>query len=173
MNIYYLFSKNKKIGSRIISWAAKYEKLGLEKLPSHAAVLLNEEIVIESTLSSGVRMVPYSRWKEINTQVAKIKCRNFDRPSKEVLEGVVNLWGKKYDWKGILYFGLSYLNLIIRGKQLPSKNKWENKDKYFCTEYQTLLSGIGDAMTSPAKMLKSMLDCGLKNEEKECKKPMF
>jgi hypothetical protein len=54
MKIDYLFSKNNKIGSRLISWAAKFENTGLEYNPSHIAILLNDTWVIESTFFTGI-----------------------------------------------------------------------------------------------------------------------
>ncbi len=65
MKVDYLFSRNpKSTVSKLIAWAAKYEKLKLDKYPSHIAVLLDETIVVESTLLTGVRMIPYSSWKK-------------------------------------------------------------------------------------------------------------
>jgi len=66
MKVDYLFSRNKKIGSKIISWASGLLIKDLEKVPSHVAILLDEHLVMESTLTTGVRAVPYSYWKKIN-----------------------------------------------------------------------------------------------------------
>lgn len=153
MKVEYLFSKNKKIGSRVISWAAKYEKLELDNNPSHAAVLLNENIVIESTFFTGVRIIPYKRWLEINTEVARIPCNNLHRKSMDVFDELTKLWDEKYDWLGILFFAISYIKLILFKEKLPEKNKWQDKNKYFCTELLARLSGCGCSMHSPAKLL--------------------
>lgn len=158
MKVEYLFSRNNKIGSRLISWAAKAEKLGLEENPSHIAVLLNNEIVIESTLSTGVRIIPYSKWLEKNRQLARIPCTNLYRPSMDVFAELTSLWGKKYDWKGILFFGLSYLRLMIFKTEMPKENLWQNKDRYFCTEFAAILSGCKCSMDSPAKLMAEWSD---------------
>ena len=50
MKTHYLFSRNKKIGSRIISWGSSYFTKGLEKTPSHVAILLDETFVINTNL---------------------------------------------------------------------------------------------------------------------------
>ena len=153
MKVEYLFSRNNKIGSKLISWAAKSEKLGLEDLPSHVAVLLNGNLVIESTLFTGVRLIPYEKWLEINTLVAKIPCDNLYRPSTEIFEHLCKFWGNKYDWFGIAYFSWCYIRLMLLGKELPTENKWERPDYYFCTEFIELLSGCECSMKSPAKLL--------------------
>lgn len=154
MKVEYLFSRNNKMGSRMISWAAKYEKLGIDELPSHVAVLLNDRIVVESTFTSGVRMIPYKKWLQRNKQVDRIPCVNLHRASKDVFEELTRLWGRKYDWSGILYFSFMYFRLILFKKPLPSCNKWQDKNKYFCTEFVEVLSKAGCSMCSPAKLLK-------------------
>ena len=159
MKVQYLFSKNKKIGSRIISWAAKFEKLPMDDLPSHVAVLVDEQWVIESTLTTGVRIAPYDKWKEINQELHKIPCSVFNRDSKLVLSEATAVWNKKYDWSGIMYFALCYIGLILFKKPLPKQNKWQKKNKYFCTEYIGTLTGIEHSMSSPAKLLCDILEC--------------
>jgi len=154
MKVEYIFSNNKKIGSRLIAWAAKYENLGLEENPSHVAVLLNDTLVIESTFSTGVRIIPYAKWLEKNNEVARIPCDNIYRPSMDIFKELTSLWGKKYDWSGILFFGLSYLKLIIFKKPMPKNNKWQKPDLYFCSEFVEVLSGHKCSMHSPAKLLK-------------------
>lgn len=157
MKIDYLFSKNKKIGSKIISWAASFEKLNLEHIPSHVAVLLDDIWVIESTLFTGVRIIPYSRWQQINTELYKIPCSDTSRDSASILRSATKVWDKDYDWFGILFFALSFLNLIINKKKLPKINKWQNKRKYFCTEFVGLLTDNDFSMISPAKLCEIWL----------------
>jgi hypothetical protein len=163
MEIDYLFSTNKAIGSKIISWAAKYEKLGLKEPPSHSAVLLNKTIVIESTALSGVRLIPYTKWLAKNKQIDRIPCPK-SRASKSVFEELTKVWGKPYDKKGILFFAYSYLKLILFKKPLPEINGWESKDKYFCTEFVAILSGCSNSMCSPSKMLVSVKSSTKRNK---------
>lgn len=158
MKVEYLFSRNKKIGSRLIAWAARFEKLGLDKNPSHIAVLINEELVIESTLGTGVRIIPYSHWKTINEQLHRIPCTEEYRSSKRTLSSAFRLWGKKYDWSGIAYFGYCFLRLIISKIPLPKENKWQKSNKYFCTEYAGSLTGQDFSMHSPARICAEWLE---------------
>mgnify|MGYP006921285106 CR=1 FL=1 len=56
MKIHYLFSRNKKVGSRLISWASSFFVKDLGKnIPSHIAILIDDRFVIESVLEGGVR----------------------------------------------------------------------------------------------------------------------
>lgn len=157
MKIEYLFSRNKKWGSRLIAWAAKYEKLDLEDNPSHIAVLVNNRLVIESTLGTGVRMIPYKKWKEINEELYKIPCDEAERPSRQITNLIDRIWGKKYDWKGIAYFAYCYLRLIFLNERMPARNKWERKSHYFCTEFVGKLVGKNYSMKSPARICNDWL----------------
>jgi 23S rRNA pseudouridine2604 synthase len=76
-SISYLFSRNKKIGSRLISWASGLLVKDLRKVPSHMAVLvemdsLPEGLVIESVFDAGVRIVPYKSWLRLNELCYKV-----------------------------------------------------------------------------------------------------
>lgn len=158
MKIDYLFSNNKRAGSKLISWAAKFEKTGLPENPSHIAVLMNDVWVIESTLSTGVRVAPYSEWLKINRQLYRIPCSEKTRKSVDVMSKALHFWNKKYDWIGIMYFIFAYVRLIVFGKKLPDWNPWQNKDKYFCTEYVGLLIGEDYSMKSPARLCADWLE---------------
>ena len=79
MKVDFLFSRRDKIGSKLISWAAKYENLGLRDNPSHAAILINGKFVIEAVMGSGVRIVPYFKWKEINEELYRIPSEDVSR----------------------------------------------------------------------------------------------
>lgn len=157
MKVEYLFSRNKKWGSRAIAWAASHENTGLEQIPSHAAVLIDETWVFESTFSSGVRVVPYSEWLKINEELYKVPCSIKVRSSKDTLEKAAKLWGSKYDWLGILFFTWRYLGLILLKKPLPSKNRWESPDRHFCTEFMAKLTEEDYSMKSPARICANWL----------------
>jgi hypothetical protein len=155
MKVHFLFSRNKKIGSKLISWAASFENLQLEHLPSHVAVLLDETWVLESTMSSGIRVLPYESWLEINKQLYKFKSKVVE--SEVVLKTAAKLWGLKYDWAGVIYFGIKYLQLIVCGRQLPSRNAWQMPRAYFCTELAAMLEGKDYSMVSPARLCASLM----------------
>lgn len=165
MTYHYLFSKNKKLGSKLIAWGSGLFKEDItelnNKIPSHVAVLINNCLVIESTLTTGVRIIPYNKWKEINEELFKIKCiqsyNDLEAKKKELL---FEMWGKKYDWFGILYFGKCMLLKWLFNRPLPSKNIYEREDYFFCTEFAARLSGYDYSMTTPAKMCNDFLKMG-------------
>lgn len=157
MKVDYLFSNNKKVGSRLISWAAKQEVTGLDECPSHMAILLNDTWVVESTFTTGIRIIPYFKWKQKNKELHKIPCDKVNRSSSEVLEKALRLWGKGYDWLGILYFAWAYIKLIVKKESMPKSNKWQNKSKYFCTEYAGSLTDEDFSMRSPASVCAQWL----------------
>lgn len=153
MKVEYVFSRNQKLGSRLIAWAASFEDLELEAVPSHVAVLIDETWIFESTMLSGVRVLPYEAWLQINEELYRL-------PS--VVDGATALklaaetWGRKYDWKGLLYFALCYIGLIV-GRKLPEHNKWQRDRHYFCTELVARLERADFSMSSPAKICERML----------------
>ena len=108
MELYYLFSRNQKVGSKLIAWASGLLVKDLEKVPSHMAILIRldnckETLVFESVLNGGVRIIPYSVWKTHNELCYKIKCSSTLDLNK-IFVYVNEMWGKKYDWPGIAFF---------------------------------------------------------------------
>lgn len=153
MKVEYLFSKSpKSIFSKAIAWASSKEGIKLEKYPSHMAVLLDDTMVIESTLTTGVRMIPYSHWLKKNEELYKIPCMHEVRSSKDTLEKAYAKWGAGYDWMGILFFTWRFLGLILFKKSMPGKNHWQNKKRYFCCEYAGTLTGEDFSMKTPARI---------------------
>jgi hypothetical protein len=158
MKIDYLFSRNKKLGSKLIAWGSGLFKThikNLNQIPSHVAILLNDTIVIESTLTTGVRMIPYNKWKNINEELYKIPRQGKGECIKCLL---FEVWGKKYDYYGIIYFAAFMFRHLVCGAPLPEKNKWERENYFFCTEFAARLEGYNYSMTTPAKLCNDLLE---------------
>ena len=159
MKIQYVFSRNKKCGSKLIAWGSSLFTTHVTNLkngiPSHVAVLLDERLVVESVLTSGVRIVPYKKWASFNEELYRV-----DRTKKgECMNCLLNeMWGKKYDWFGITYFAYSILKHLIFQSELPKVNKWERENYFFCTEFAARLDGYNYSMTTPAKMCNDLLE---------------
>ena len=168
MKLYYLFSRNKKIGSKIIAWASSLLVKDLEKIPSHMAILIeipdcNEQFVFESTLESGVRIIPYSNWIVINEECYKISCVK-QRSIDDIFSHVNRLWGKKYDWGGIAFFGYSFLKHYLFNTPFPNENAWQSNGKYFCNELGGEIAEYDKySMVTPAKMCSDFLKMVGKN----------
>lgn len=159
MKVHYLFSRNEKLGSRLICWVSGLLIKDLEKIPSHVAVLLDEHFVMESVAFGGVRCVPYSYWKSVNEECYKISCGELEKSKEEVAEAYENIYGKGYDWSGILYFSFCFIRHFLLNYEFPKINKWQNKNKFFCTEFAGRLSKYKKySMTTPAKMCLDLLN---------------
>lgn len=168
MKLYYLFSRNEKIGSKLISRASGLLVKDLEKIPSHIAMLLEfdnieELFVAESTLESGVRIIPYSVWLQHNELCYKIPCSESIHPNK-VFEIFNTIWGKKYDWPGIGYFAICFVKHLLFRIDFPKENKWQSDDKFFCSEAISTITNYTKAgMATPAKMCSDFLKMRVQN----------
>lgn len=152
-----LFSRNKLIGSRLIAWASGLLVKDLDKVPSHAAILIelgSEKLVIESVMSQGVRIVPYHNWLQINEECYSIEIET----TKDVIQFVKLMWGKKYDYPGILYFAWRFLLYLLFKVKFPKENKWATCSRYFCNELMgKLIDYKNYSMVTPAKMCSDLL----------------
>jgi hypothetical protein len=162
MKIHYMFSRNKKIGSKLISWSGGLLVKDLEKIPSHGCILIefvdsSEGIIFESTLDAGVRLVPFSAWLTHNEVCYMITPK--EQPNMNKVLGIVSkMWGKKYDYPGILYFALSFIALIVFKRPFPKSNNWSSRDKYFCLEAMfEICEYEKSGMATPAKMCSDLL----------------
>lgn len=156
MKVDYLFSRNHLIGSRLICWGSSFLTKDLEKIPSHVAILLDDAFVIESTMSSGVRVIPYNKWLEINEELYKIPSE--DRDLQNIKELLFEMWGKKYDKLGLIYFGWCVLKFMLFNTRIPCVNKYEREDYFFCTEFAGRLASHNYSMTTPAMLCERMLN---------------
>lgn len=155
MEIHYLFSKNKKIGSFIIrlgSFLVDSYDFTFNNIPSHVAVLIDETYVIESVMSGGVRIIPYNKWLEHNTQVMKIKAGCHVEHPKDLM---FEMWGKPYDKLGILRFAIDIVMSKVLCRPMPLKNKWEQEDAFFCTEFASrIYDGDSGSTRTPVQLMR-------------------
>lgn len=162
IKLYYLFSRNEKIGSKIIAFGSSLLVKDLEKVPSHMALLVEidgwpESFVLESVLETGVRIVPYLKWLEINEECYKIPCKE-ERKLEEIVKYTHDYWGKKYDYPGIAYFAWRFFLHLVWKLPFPKENAWQSDDKYFCNELGGEISGYQKySMVTPAKMCSDFL----------------
>jgi hypothetical protein len=160
VTVHYLFSKNEKIGSRIIVEGTAYLESELNKdteVPSHVAILVNNKWVFESTLETGVRRISYEKWLEINSEVAKYKCTTY-RTLEEVINYFRSIKDKKYDYIGATYFGYRILLNKLLSKPIPEINTLEDEDKYFCCEVMGKMLGLDYRMTAPVQIMVQAKD---------------
>lgn len=154
VKVHYLFSRNEKIGSKLISWGTAHLEPSVYNTPSHIAILVNNRWVHESTLDSGVRVISYEKWLEINEEVEKIACIKETREYKEIKQIFKEIKDKDYDYFGVSYMGIHVASNKYFNTEIPETNKWENPDKYFCCEAVEKLTGISSSsMKAPVQMM--------------------
>ena len=155
VSVHYLFSRRDLIGSKTISWGTKHLYPEFKKTPSHVAILVNNRWVHESTLDSGIRVMSYEKWLDINDEVAKIACeREWEYASiKDLFK---SLRGKKYDWAGIIYLGLWMVPSKLLHIAIPNNNILECPDRYFCSEVMGYMLGSNYDMKAPVQILKEL-----------------
>lgn len=153
VTVHALFSYNNLIGSKIIANGTAHLAPKMNVKASHTAVLINERWVHESTGHSGVRVISYELWKQINIEVGRIKLA--DREYQEIADEYRKIKDKDYDYPGVIFFGLAIIPTFL-GFKLPKKNKWESPNRYFCCEVLGKLTGKYYGMHSPIQILEEM-----------------
>lgn len=142
----------KYIGSMVISRGTQALEPELEPC-SHLCIILRKTLVIESTLTTGVRIIPYSCWIKDNRVVYAFEKPFVDRLSKYIPMIMEKMWDKPYDYIGILYFAWRLALLLAFRIELPKVNKWNDPVKRFCVE----IFGEKLGMTSPIQMVARWL----------------
>lgn len=154
MKLSVLFSYNDKLGSTLIRIGSLlFDKPNLKwsDIPSHTALLIDDQWVIESVMHGGVRILPYNNWKIVNKEVAKI---SIDKWRENPINLVNEIWGKSYDFLGLLWFVKSVFCSKVLKKPIPNINDMEAESKYFCVELVGRCLGFQNySMISPAGLL--------------------
>ena len=148
IKLHYLFSRKEKWGSKLIGWASN-KHTPLDNTPSHVALLVNERWVFESTFEKNVNIIEYDKWKAQNIQTHRLLCSQ-KRTLEEIMNIMRSIKGKKYDWKGILYFTWRFMLFWLFKKDIPDENKLEQPDHYFCCEAVGKVTGMDYSMKTPA-----------------------
>lgn len=150
----YVFSKNKKIGSKVISFGTKFLQKDKSLItPSHVAILVNNRWVIEAVVNGGFRVIPYSKWLEINQELYKIAIHS-DYTFDKIKAKFKALIGKKYDYAGVLYFAYRILLFVLFKLPIPKFNKLDRGNRYFCTEVVAEFTNNHNSMISPIQLLE-------------------
>ena len=151
-----LFSKNPK---SFFSWAIRIftkplaKKTPFKNIPSHTAIRKGQ-FVYESTFFSGVRILPFENWED-HVDIVGVKERSINISDAQFEAIFVSIWGKKYDWKGILFFACSVVRHVVFAKPMPKINKWNSPNKYFCSEANGRLFKTDNQMKSPVQIMES------------------
>jgi len=153
-----LFLKSDKIGARLISFGTKRDGQTAEDTPSHVAFLFFDTIIIDSTLSNGVREVSLGYIKDHYRIINCIELPVSEEETYRYLEKARGeILGARYDWAAIAYFSWRVLLNKI-GIPFPKKNKLNFKNKYFCTEVYSIITGERYGIVSPNDLLLKMIE---------------
>lgn len=161
VRVFLLFSRNKKIGSRFISWLTNHRNNTKFMTPSHIALLLNNKWVFESTCDKNVNVVSLNKWKQIH------EICHFDELGIFEYQDIANIIrlirGRRYDFLGAFYLGVRLLLNKFFKLSIGSKNYFESKNAFFCTEILSKIINKNLSMYSPADILSNLDE--LKNGE--------
>lgn len=159
-NFVHGFSRNEKIGSKVIRWGTAEKGEHPDEVPSHYFMIFFRKIVLESRLESGVRITYWGAFLKKNTIIKLFvpageaeKREKRGRMFSRILE---NTYGKAYDFMAVLYYSYRILLKKWFGKKMPKKNKWNHEDKFFCDEIYSEVSGEDMSMKSPNDLMKYM-----------------
>ena len=154
MIVEYLFtvSKKKKAwGSKLISWSTGKLHPEIDGC-SHVAIRMGD-LVLESTLSRGVDIVPYSIWIKNHRVVHAFECSVDRNITSMINTGLKYTYDKGYDYMGILFFAWRMLGFLLFKKSLPVVNRWHSDNKFFCVEVIGKVIGEDYQMMSPIQLV--------------------
>lgn len=153
VNVSLIFSNNNLIGSKLIRVITNHFLKGtsFSEVPSHVSVLINDRWVHESTITDGVVISSIDKWSLKNNVVKIVPIDSIDY--KFIKQKVRIIKNKKYDYLGALYLGLCCLLNKWFGTKLPTFNKWESHNRYFCTELVEVVLETYLSMAAPSYLL--------------------
>lgn len=141
-------NRNNAIGSYLIKETTKSLESPIKPC-SHLCIILRKTLVIESTVCSGVRIIPYTHWLKKNKIIYVFEKEYEGKLSQYIPKLMDRLWGVPYDILGILYFTWRIILWLLFKIPLPKINKWQSQYKRFCVE----IFGEKLGMVSPIQMV--------------------
>ena len=157
MPIQFVYTNNDLIGSKIISYATKLEGQDRIEVPSHFSIVVYEWLVIESTLTTGVRFDHITKFKERN-RILKVFSPESDAKEyfKRAKEMTYKIYKKRYDFLGAIYLGIFQLLNTHFGIKMPKKNRFDSGKRFFCNELYSFITGEEMSMTHPNDLMIEM-----------------
>lgn len=155
--IKFVYTKNKRIGSKIIRFFTRMNGQSTSEIPSHFSIMVYDWLIIESTLSSGVKVGFASEFLPKHEVVACFRPMNNQR---EYFLKAKKMTGKiysgKYDFMGAIYLGLMQMLNTLFGMKMPKNNKFESGNRYFCNELYSFISNKNVSMEHPNSLMLEM-----------------
>lgn len=129
-----LFTKNNKIGSRLIRW-------GTEGDCSHFSVEFDGCVIMQSNFEFGVNITSSNEFFKHNEIVHELKFDLSLEQEDEVWQALCKtIAGKvEYDYAAMAYWALMVFKHRIFGSEYPKTNKWNDAKKFMCVELSLAL----------------------------------
>jgi len=148
-----LFVSNNKPGALSIRWGTKRKGQKMKDTPSHVVFQFDDEY-IDSTLNSGVSKKTkedvfshYKLVKEVDLHASPEETEKYLQLIESEIEG------SEYDSFAIIFFTLCVIRKKTLGIPYPDKNKFNVKNKWFCSELYEIISGKPEGMTDPNSLM--------------------
>ena len=155
--VFYFFVKKDAWGANIIRWGTKRKDQTMEDTPSHMGTVMNGMWSIDSTITSGVTMDYFPEYvKDYEVVAIYQDMQEKRKPSVVAADMMTKARKAKYDWKAIAYYAWRRTLEKFLGIKMPSENKWESKDRWFCNEMYELIKGTDYSMASPNDVMDEM-----------------
>jgi len=120
-------------------------------------LLLKDRWIYESTMETGVRVIKYIDWLNINEEVFKSKeIEGFDY--NNIKPKINKLKESKYDYLGVIYYSLCVLMKLIFKKPIPKLNRWQSNNKYFCCELIGEVTNEDFQMKCPVEIMNLIIE---------------
>lgn len=151
-----LFTKSKRIGSRLICWVT-------DEPVSHVAVMPVDGVVAHMSFS-GYKLELLEEFKETHDLVY-YNAVEFDRYEALAIISKLRKKGLRfYDYPAILYLGTIKLVNKLLGTNFPiNRNKLQTRGFMMCTEFATqLLQGSENSVITPYELYKELMDGNLR-----------
>lgn len=148
-----VFSSSKKIGSKVIRYGSVKMGESYEDVPSHFSYVFFDMFVLESRLESGVDVNVYSEFMKAN-KIHAIYDLGVSKAGPMFMDFFKKTNKKPYDWGAVLFLAWEQVKWKFFGKKKAKKNKWNNKDKYYCNELFSLIEEGDYSMVTPYELMK-------------------
>jgi len=154
MSIKAIFVTNSLPLSRLVSWGTRRKGQKIADVPSHVGFLFFDSIMIDSTLTSGVKESTYDKFKDKYRIVSVVDLDITESYTYRYLENARSrILGSGYDWIAITYYSYRVVLHKFFNIPIPKKNKMNVANNYFCTEVMQVITGTDYSIVSPNDLM--------------------
>ena len=160
--IYSRQKSDKMVVGRAISYFSKYEHQKVKEVPSHMAIVFGQRFMLEAVGSSGVRLNFISTFLKHNEVLEVFDYEKGKRlqlqDKKLIVEAADKYHGSKYDYLGVFWFLWHVIKRRWFKIPLPSKNKLNGHNKFFCNELLEFVEDEDQETLTPNDQMLALRD---------------